>query len=164
MAENKKYPENYAEEGGYVFCPVCGDKVSAGARFCTSCGSSLADASNMEDVYGGPEYFETKKKSMGRVYAGPEPVNKKDEAISGVYAGPEYFDKKDKPMTLLYAGPEYFGKRAKENVQKEIREAVRTVKDAADAVSEDEYGKMRAIYAAPAPKGLLSKIMGKIKK
>ena len=65
MAENKKYPENYAEEGGYVFCPVCGDKVSAGARFCTSCGSSLADASNMEDVYGGPEYFETKKKSIG---------------------------------------------------------------------------------------------------
>ena len=130
MAENKKYPENYAEEGGYVFCPVCGDKVSAGARFCTSCGSSLADASNMEDVYGGPEYF----------------------------------DKKDKSMAMLYAGPEYFGKRAKENVQKEIREAVRTVKDAADAVSEDEYGKMRAIYAAPAPKGLLSKIMGKIKK
>jgi hypothetical protein len=81
-----------------------------------------------------------------------------------VYAGPEYFDKKGERMALLYAGPEYFGKRAKENVQKEIREAVRTVKDAADAVSEDEYGEMRAIYAAPAPKGLLSKIMGKIKK
>ena len=110
MAENKKYPENYAEEGGYVFCPVCGDKVSAGARFCTSCGSSLADASNMEDVYGGPEYFETKKKSMGRVYAGPEPVDKKDDPIAGVYAGPEYFDKKGERMALLYAGPEYFGK------------------------------------------------------
>ena len=137
----KKYPENYMEEEKTgLRCPMCGAEVNEGQIFCIECGADLRKAAQnaeteLNDVYGGPEYFEkpARKTRTERVYAGPEPYKKPDaesmqmtyagpeaynkpepSPMEGVYAGPEYFNNPDTaPMEAVYAGPEYFNKTVK---------------------------------------------------
>ncbi len=116
----KKYPENYREEEKTgLRCPMCGAEVNEGQIFCIECGADLRKAAQeaeteLNDVYGGPEYFEkpARKTRMERVYAGPEAYRKPDPSpMEGVYAGPEAYRKPDEEsMQMAYAGPEFFNR------------------------------------------------------
>ncbi len=112
--QTKKYPENYKEEGIGIFCPHCGAEIEKGQIFCPKCGADLRKYENeMEDVYGGPEYFDRNEEkpdysNMTVLYGPPEvlfgnreeketpekkeepvPVEKIDELeITGLYAAP----------------------------------------------------------------------------
>ena len=120
MAENKKYPFNFAENK--KFCKDCGAELPETARFCLMCGALQADEKRMTVLYGGPEMFGKKAESeevaepMNDVYGGPE--------MSGVSSEP---DETDEPMTLLYGGPRMFealyaAPRPKKSVLSKIKE------------------------------------------
>lgn len=192
----KKYPENYMEEEKTgLRCPMCGAEVNEGQIFCIECGADLRKAAQnaeteLNDVYGGPEYFEkpVRKTRMERVYAGPEAYRKPDPSpMEGVYAGPEAYRKpNEESMQMAYAGPEFFNRSGysmgpvyagpdimsgvyagpvNQNgipVNEEQKEGPAKKEDLKKKIEEPD---MKALYDAPAPKkSLAQKIKGILKK
>ena len=192
----KKYPENYIEEEKTgLRCPMCGAEVNEGQIFCIECGADLRKAAQnaeteLNDVYGGPEYFEkpVRKTRMERVYAGPEAYRKPDPSpMEGVYAGPEAYRKpNEESMQMAYAGPEYFNRSGSSMgpvyagpdimsgvyagpvnqngipVNEEQKEGPAKKEELKKKIEEPE---MKVLYAAPAPKmSLAQKLKGILKK
>ena len=192
----KKYPENYMEEEKTgLRCPMCGAEVNEGQIFCIECGADLRKAAQeaeteLNDVYGGPEYFEkpVRKTRMERVYAGPEAYRKPDPSpMEGVYAGPEAYKKPDEEsMQMAYAGPEFFNRSGSSMgpvyagpdimsgvyagpvnqngipVNEEQKEGPAKKEELKKKIEEPE---MKVLYAAPAPKkSLAQKLKGILKK
>lgn len=84
-------------------------------------------------VYAGPDYFEKKKKPMGKVYAGPGFMDRNNTKC--VYAGPEMMEKRRRASEMedVYAGP--------------------PMDEPEDEPSPDQMPVMQPVYAGPAPDG-----------
>lgn len=112
--QTKKYPENYKEERSVIFCPHCGAKIEKGQRFCLTCGADLRKYENeMEDVYGGPEYFDRNEEkpdysNMTVLYGPPEVLfgNKEEKETPEKKEEPVPIEKiNESEMIGVYAAP-----------------------------------------------------------
>ena len=92
------------------------------------------DDNTTSGVYAGPDYFEKKKKPMGKVYAGPGFMDRNNTKC--VYAGPEMMEKRRRASEMedVYAGPPMDDEPQEEP-------------------SPDQMPVMQPVYAGPAPDG-----------
>ncbi|MBQ3967647.1 MAG: hypothetical protein II688_03050 [Lachnospiraceae bacterium] len=121
------------------------------------------DDNTTSGVYAGPDYFEKKKKPMGKVYAGPGFMDRNNTKC--VYAGPEMMEKRKRASEMedVYAGPPMDEPEDEpEEIVEEDNEEPEESEPVPEKTQEEPmklvYGGpkmpvMKPVYAGPAPDG-----------